>query len=149
MWETRRRARRSNRCSGPKERYETAVLADLIRISPEVRARASEILAKMSPLARSQLAINHPDQLVAFLYSHSPLIDGLRVINERPRDLQNSDVTAELQLPNGRMDTIDFEFKLESGGWRYVLVEPNAIYLLDHWEEYLALGRNRKPSPSR
>ncbi len=109
-------------------------------MSPETRARATEIFAKMSPLARSQLAVNSPEQLLAFLYANSPFIDGMRVRAEKRDDFQNATITGDLQLAGGRIATIDFHFRIELGGWRYVVDETNARDLLDHWDQYLKGG---------
>jgi hypothetical protein len=132
-----------------KEQGDPIALAALMSFSPEVRTRAKEVFDAMSPVARSRLSIGTPEELVAFLYVNSPVIDGFRIKAESPRDPQTVIVTGDLQEARGRVITNGFAFKLESGGWHYVLEEPSAMGLLDRWRDYIAPVRSQKSSNRR
>ncbi len=117
-----------------KEHLESTVLVSLISISPEVRGHADQVLYSMTPTARSRLALHTPEALIAYLYATSPVIRALRIRAEQDKGLQYSTVSGKLQLENGRKAAIELGFRLEGGGWRYVLDERNARDMLDGWQ---------------
>ncbi len=118
-----------------KEHLESTVLASLISVSPEVRRRADEVLASMTLTARSRLALHTPEALIAFLYATSPVIRAFSIGAEHQKGHLYSTIAGELEFANGRKAAVELGFRLEAGGWRYVLDEKNARDLLDNWQK--------------
>jgi hypothetical protein len=101
----------------------------------KIRRRADHVLSSMTLTARSRLALHTPEALIAYLYATSPMIRAFRIGAEHENDFQNSTITSELQFENGGKAAVELGFRLEAGGWRYVLDERNARDLLDNWQK--------------
>ena len=118
-----------------KEHMDGTALATLISISPEIRNRADQVLSSMTLTARSRLALHTPEALIAYLYATSPMIRAFRIGAEHEKDFQHSTIFGELLFENGRNASVELGFRLEAGGWRYILDDRNARDLLDNWQK--------------
>ncbi len=118
-----------------KENLEVIRLTSLLSVSPEALKRADEVLSSMSLAVRSRLQIHTPEALIAYLYAASPVIRGFRIATEQEKDLQNVTIDGDLEFETGRKAAVRLDFRLEPGGWRYVIDEKNARVMLEQWQK--------------
>ena len=119
-----------------KEKVDTQTLTFLISMSAEVATKAKQVFEVTTSSAKSELGITSPEQLVAFLYATSPMIDGLKVIDTQENDERNATVNVDMKFQNGHRVAVPFQFRNEAGGWRYVLLDKQALRLLESWQKY-------------
>ncbi len=118
-----------------KENLDTITLTSILSVPPEALQRADQVLLSMSLPARSRLNIHTPEALIAYLYATSPVIRGIRIVAEHERDLQNASIDGEVEFETGHKAAVQLGFRLEPGGWRYVIDGKSARDMLDQWQK--------------
>lgn len=98
---------------------ELSVLRDLIELTPEARAQAEAILARLSPEARARYA--GPEDLAALFTARDALFEGAQLVYNQSIDADHSQAALIARTADGKSKEISVNLHRVNDMWRLVM----------------------------